>query len=172
MKLDVKFLSVKQKDIKMKHISLVGGLLITLVFAGYTSDLAAGPHHKKAHPFSHGDEQIGRGMSVKRVMRHLAVLDLTEEQRVEIKSLVKAGIEESKPQRDALSDMHRQMKKLAHAETADSSAIKSLAAEMANIKSDLMIMHIDKRQQLATLLTEEQRATLDRIKDQRMQEHE
>jgi len=155
----------------MKNISLLAGLLITLVFAGYTSNLGAGPHHKEDHPFSHGDEQPGRGMSVKRVMRHLAVLDLTEEQRAEIKTLVKAGIEESKPQRDALSALHRQMKELMHAETADNSAIKSLAAEIANIKSDLMILHINKRQQLATLLNEEQRATLNRIKDQRMLEH-
>ena len=156
----------------MKNISLLAGLFIALVFAGYSSDLAAHKNHNKAQKSFHGDKQFGHGMSVKRAMRRLAVLDLTEEQRAEIKSLVKAGIEESKPQRDALSAKHQQMKKLMHAETADESAIKSLTAEMANIKSDLMILHINKRQQVADLLNDEQRETLNKMKNQRKQEHE
>jgi protein CpxP len=158
----------------MKNFNLLSGLLIALIFAGYTLDVDANPHHKGPHDSSHGMEHgMEHGMTVKRVMRHLGVLDLTDEQRGEIKSLVKAGIEQSKPQRDALHVMHGKMKKLMHADVADEAAIKSLAAEMANIKSDLMILHINKRQQVAVLLNDEQRAELKKIKHQRMMtEHE
>ncbi len=156
----------------MNKLYILTGFLVTLVIAGFTYHATANPHHKGAHGFSHGEDQLGRGMNIKRVMRHLAALDLTDEQRVEIKSLVKAGIEDSKPQRDSLKAMHQQMKKLMHADTVDEAAIKSLAAEMANIKSDLMILHINKRQQVAALLNDEQQAKLKKMKHQRMNAEE
>lgn len=154
----------------MNKIISTSSFLIALLILGSSVKVTAGPYHKEGHNHSHEHEheQVGRGVNVVRVMRHLSKLDLTDQQQSDIKSLIKSGIEESKTQRESLNEMHGQMKKLMDTDAIDEAAIKALSAEMANIKSDLAILRLNKKQQVAALLNDEQRAKLKEMRHKRM----
>lgn len=152
----------------MKNIKILSSLVlaasITLVSVNAMSgNYSTGDDHK-----SHSSKgNAEKGNMIKKMMRHMSKLDLSEEQKNQIKLIIKSGIEDSKAQKDAISQLKKQMKELKNAEELDESAFKALFAEISVIKSDLMIMHINKRKQVAALLTDEQKKSFMEMKHER-----
>jgi len=146
-----------------KKTILIGA--IASIFA-IGSMAIANPNHKTRHGGYSSHER--QAPNAKKIMRHLAKLDLSEEQRSEIETLVINGIESTKVQRETLKSLQHQMKALMHADAVDETAIKSLTYDMANIKSDLMIVRLNKRHQIASLLNDEQNAKMQKMKQHRM----
>jgi len=146
-----------------KKTILIGA--IASIFA-IGSMVIANPNHKIRHGGYSNQER--QAPNPKKIMRQLSKLDLTEEQRAEIEILVKSGIESTKIQRETLKSMHHQMKALTQADAVDEAAIKSLTYEMANIKSDLTIARLNKRNQIASLLNDEQKEKMQKMKQHRM----
>ena len=145
---------------KLTLVSILAGLL------AIGSMAIANPNHKMRHNGYENQER--QAPTAKNIMRHLSKLDLSKEQQVEIEVLVKNGIDSTKVQRETLKSMHHQMKALMHAEAIDETAIKSLNYEMANIKSDLTIARLNKNQQIASLLNDEQKEKMQKMKQHRM----
>jgi Spy/CpxP family protein refolding chaperone len=100
-------------------------------------------------------------------MEHLSRLDLSEQQSIDIRRIVEAGIESSKEKRATLKVLHLKMKKMRNAEEIDESGIKALSAEIAEIKSDMLILHLNKRKQVEELLTDLQKDKLQKMKNMR-----
>ncbi len=147
----------------MKKIKLLGSILLAASIAMLSVNVNAGHHSKSERHHNHSDKKP----TIKKVMKQLSKLDLTDDQKTEIKVVVKSGLEKSKGKWQAMRELKKQMKALKHAEPLDEQAIKSLSAEMADIKSDLMIMHINKRKQVTSLLTDEQKEKFKKMKHKR-----
>ncbi len=146
-----------------RKIILIGA--IASIFA-IGSMAIANPNHKMRHGgYSNHEKQAP---NAKQIMRHLSKLDLSEKQKSEIETLVKNGIKSTKVQRETLKSMHHQMKALMHADAVDETAIKSLTYEMANIRGDLTIARLNKRNQIALLLNDEQKEKMQKMKHHRM----
>jgi len=148
----------------MNKLTLLISILLGLLVVGYSFQLIAKQHYQSVHGYS---QDHGRGndkLNAKRIMRHLALLDLTNQQREEIGSLVKNAIESSKPKREEVEILHAQLKDIKESGKIDEQAIRTLASEIASIKSDLFILHLQKRKEMTALLTSEQLAKLARIK--------
>ncbi|MFT6731995.1 MAG: Spy/CpxP family protein refolding chaperone [Polaribacter sp.] len=126
----------------------------------------ANPNHKMRH--GGYDNHVRQAPNAKNVMKLLSKLDLSDEQRVEIKALIQNGMESTKAQRETLKSMHHQMKALTQAEAVDETGIKSLTLEMANLKSDLMIARLNKHHQISSLLNDEQKEKMDKMKQHRI----
>ncbi len=124
-----------------------------------------GKQHKKHYNSYEHDEF--EAPSSKRIMRKLSKLDLSDAQKTEIESLIADGIKSTKSQRETLKSMRHQMKALLQADNVDETAIRSLSTELANVKSELMILKLNKRQQIASLLNDEQKSKLGKMKSNR-----
>ena len=148
----------------MNRKTIFIGAIVSIFAIGSMS--IANPNHKMRH----GDysNQERQAPNAKKIMRHLSKLGLSEEQIVEIETLVKNGIDSTKVQRETLKSMHHQMKALMHADAIDETAIKSLTYEMANIKGDLTIARLNKRNQIALFLNDEQKDKMQKMKQHRM----
>jgi Spy/CpxP family protein refolding chaperone len=148
-------------------IKLLSSVLLAASILMLSVNANAGHHSKNDRQHSQSDK---RG-SVVNIMKKISKLDLTDEQNMEIKAIVQSGLDDSKDKRQAMRALKSNMKTLRHTEVLDEQAIKLLSAEMADIKSDLMIMHINKRRQVAALLTDEQKETFKEMKHKRRSRH-
>lgn len=157
----------------MKKLAIITGAILGLAVAGVSQTSIAGPKHKhqgehRIHGEGHGGGEFRkrgmRRMNMKRAMHHLSHLDLSEQQKIDIKAAIKDGMQAAQAKRESIAPLKEQLRELAKAETVDASAIKALSAQIADVKSDLMIMHIAKKREIGELLTEEQRQELAEMK--------
>jgi Spy/CpxP family protein refolding chaperone len=156
----------------MKKIAILTGAALTLAIAAIAQTSLAGPKHHgehRMHGADHGSagKNMQRGqrrMNMKRAMHHLSHLDLSEQQKIDIKAAIKDGMQAAQTKRETIAPLRQQMRDLGKADVIDESAIKALSLEIANVKSDLMILHLAKKRQIGELLTEEQRAKLAEMK--------
>jgi len=148
----------------MKKLKILASIALSLFIIGYSAQSIAKPNYQSAHGYSEG-HQRGKGeLNLKRIMRLLSLLDLTEQQRVEIESIVKNAIQANKPKREEIKALYVELKEIKKSDKVDEQAIRTLASEIASLKSDLFIMHINKRKEVAALLSAEQLERLERIK--------
>ncbi|KAF0844199.1 Spy/CpxP family protein refolding chaperone [Methylovorus glucosotrophus] len=140
-----------------KHIILPGLLLLgslaafgtALSYAG-DDEACAGPHGKHAHAGGPGAEDAG-------FHRGLRGLDLTGDQKAQIKQIM----DKQKPVREqkmqALHDGMQNLQTLAKAEPYDPAKVQAAAAEQAKIQADLIVLRTDAAHQVYALLTPEQK---------------
>ena len=147
----------------MNRKTILIGAIASIVSIG--AMVIANPNHKMRHGGYSSQER--QAPNAKKIMRHLSKLDLSEEQRTEIEALVKNSIKSTKVQRETLKSMRHQMKALMQADSVDETAIKSLTYEMANVKSDLTIARLNKRNQIASLFNDEQKEKMQKMKQHR-----
>lgn len=140
-------------------------LLIMSLIAGMSSTVFAGPHHKNGrHDEERGQE---RKFNAKRMMHHLSHLGLSEQQTTDIKALIKQGFEDAKPIREKVRSLKAEIKALAKSDNFDEAMIKEKSAAVAEAKADLLILHVNKRKQVAELLTDEQKAKMKTMREHR-----
>ncbi|MDQ7050130.1 MAG: hypothetical protein Q9M92_11600 [Enterobacterales bacterium] len=130
-------------------------------------NLAANPSGKQGHSkHSYAGGKHSK-MTVKRILKHLEPLNLSKEQVKSVKQIVKSGKELSKPLRKSLKQQHKNLKMLGKSDAIDEQAIRDTSQQIAAIKADLMILHMNKKQQIRALLNEQQQAQLLEMKQQR-----
>ena len=95
-------------------------------------------------------------------MRHLSKVDLTDEQRVDIKALVKQEVEANKPKFKQIKALHKQIKTLRQTDSLDEQAVRDTASKIAELRSDLMISKHRTHQAIKALLTNDQREKLEK----------
>lgn len=148
----------------MRKFNLVVSVALLLIITGFSSQLIAKSNFQSAHSYSQHQQHGKTELNAKRIMRHLSLLDLTEQQRVEIETLVEYAVQAVKPKQQEIALLHGQLKQIRRSGEVDEQAIRTLASEIASLKADIFIMHLTKRKEVAKLLTEEQLARLERIK--------
>jgi len=154
----------------MKNTNPISKLLVSIAlllsFIGFTTTASAGPQNRGYDKMERHQKGEPR-MNMKRVMRELSKVDLTDEQRTEIKALIKNGMEANQPKRQQIRTLHMQMQTLRKAETLDEQAVRDISTQIAGIKSDLLVAQHKNRQAINALLTDEQRQKLKEMKAKR-----
>jgi Spy/CpxP family protein refolding chaperone len=67
------------------------------------------------------------------------ILDLSDQQREQIRAIHESHREETMPMMDALGEARRELENVIHAEPFDEGAIRAAAGQVASIESDLAV---------------------------------
>jgi protein CpxP len=100
-------------------------------------------------------------------------LGLDDQQKVQVKDILKSNHNQIKPLMDTMITERRAMRSLIHAETIDEVAIRAQAAKMASLQADLAVNRAHIAQKLRSVLTPDQVQkfkTLQEKREQRMKE--
>lgn len=126
----------------------------------------AAPHRHGHGP--HGEPGPGE------MMRMIADrLDMTEEQRAQVRELHEQHREAMQAQREQLREAQRQLADQIHAATLDEGAIRNAAATVAALKADHAVAKAALHQEVRALLTPEQREQFSEMQErhrERMEE--
>lgn len=152
----------------MRKIQVITAVLLSLSLASYSMESYAGPNH---HKHQRDGERHGpnKKLNMKRVMKHYSQLDLSEAQTNSIKKIVTEGFQQSKLKRQEIRTLGQQLKNIKSSETVDEQALRAVGIEIANLKSDIMVMHINRRKQADSVLTEQQLVELNELRAERKQ---
>jgi Spy/CpxP family protein refolding chaperone len=102
----------------------------------------------------------GRDHKLRGMMRALQGLDLTEAQQQQVRAIIERSVESTKPQREALRQLHEQYEQGAQPSEANAERAKQLRGE---IRESMERAH----NEVLSLLTPEQRAKLEQMKQER-----
>jgi len=144
-------------------VTVFAAIMTVFLSLNLAANPSGKPDHSK-HSYAGGKHPK---MTVKRILRHLEPLDLSKEQVESVKQIVKSGKEQAKTLRKKLKAQHKQLKMLGKSDVIDEQAIRDTSQQIARIKSDLMILHMNKKQQVRALLNEQQKVKLEEMKQQR-----
>ncbi|MCY4600096.1 MAG: periplasmic heavy metal sensor [Acidobacteria bacterium] len=95
----------------------------------------------------------------------LRYLDLTEDQRTSIRTTMREYRESGADTRQALRAAQRNFRDAVTANEVDEPAIRAAAAEAASLQADAAVLRAEMRAAVLALLTADQRAELERLRD-------
>lgn len=84
-------------------------------------------------------------------------LKLTNSQREQIKTIIKAEKEQAEPLQEKLMENRRMLRKSTEAQKFDEAAIKAIAATQAGIQADLIVSNARLHNRVNSILSQEQR---------------
>lgn len=122
-----------------------------------------GPEHMRMHG---GGHQHGGGE-----MRGLRALNLTEAQRDQIFKIHHDQAPAFRDQMKKVRASREELQKLARADKLDPAALRRAADAQAKAISDMTVMRVQAQNQVRAVLTPEQKAKLDQMREQRHQRH-
>ena len=94
-------------------------------------------------------------------------LELTDSQYTAIKEIMSSAKAEAKPFKTSLHDLKKQLHNTMKQDTVDEAKVKSLTAEMAEQKAELMMLHKRTKASVNQQLTAEQREKMAKYKEKR-----
>ncbi len=100
----------------------------------------------------------------KKMAARAALLGLTDTQQTRIKSIVTASREANAPLRLKLADNRKQIRELSRAVPFDEAAVRALIAGGESLRTELAISRIKVRNQIQTVLTPEQQAKAQQLR--------
>ena len=144
-------------------LTIIGTLLLTTGGFAVAQDNDGG---QKRH---RSDQQRGmQGMPVvDRVIRALKRLDLEEEQKTEVKAILQGMKEDLRPIMGETKAGQKQLKELITAETFDEDAIATIAEKEGDLAAERTMIVARAMSGVFALLTDEQRAELETMSEQR-----
>jgi Spy/CpxP family protein refolding chaperone len=105
-----------------------------------------------------GGERMGRGMGHGRNFEGMAgALDLTAEQKGQIRTIFAAEREKTAPLRQQLAETREKMRQLVQTEPYDEAAVRSLAASQEKNRVELVVSRMRAMNRAFALLTPEQK---------------
>ena len=96
-------------------------------------------------------------------------LDLTAEQRDEIRGIVETRCEANLPWREDMKMLGAQLEDAIDAEPFDEEAVRALARQLADVRVELAVSRARAAQEVRSVLTPDQRETLGEMRAQRRQ---
>ena len=147
----------------MKSKTLYSLILATTFSLGLAQNTYAFEDHGK--PCEREMKREFGGMHF--MKRAFAKLDLSEDQKAQLKTLKESGREGNEETREQIVDLKLKVKELLSAEEIDEAAVKSSSMELASLKSSQAIKHAKMRKQALAILTDEQRAKFEQMKNKR-----
>ncbi|PAR83424.1 CpxP family protein [Vibrio cholerae] len=134
---------------------------------GTTAALAYGGHGWDKEGDGHCGDRGERGIWKQ--------LDLTAEQQAQLKEMREAGREEMRANRgqnhDAMKALHEQERALVLAADFDQAAAENLAKQMVDQQVTHRVKMMEKRHQMMSILTAEQKAKWQTLQQEQMQQH-
>lgn len=122
---------------------------------------------KRGH---HGKRGGGKGM--RRGAMMLRHLDLTEEQKAQVKQIVETSREDTRSIREQMKNNRRQLGALSENGQFNEAQVQALAAQQGNLHAQLIVEKERVKSQIFNLLTPEQKAKAAEIKAQMKQKRE
>jgi protein CpxP len=142
----------------MKKKTIVAAVLIAMTISGGTAVLAG------RGPDGEFGKRQGAMHQEKFVQRMTKVLKLSDAQQKEVKSLASAERVAAEPLMAQLREKRQQLRKIGESATFDEAAVRSIAAAMGEIRTELMVIRVKTRTQIQALLTPEQREVAKSLK--------
>jgi len=99
--------------------------------------------------------------------RMFETLQLTDAQRTTIDRLFAVSRETLRPLHERLREQHQLLRDAAQKQPFDEAAVRFQAQELANLQAELMVQRAVMMNQISSVLTPEQRATLQQLREQR-----
>lgn len=153
---------------KVLGVMLVFGLGF---FAGKSFACESGfGHHGGPQAFMSGkplDVEQANKFADKRMQHILKEVKASDEQKAKAREIVKASVTKGAPLANKLRDNHVQMRKLMSAATLDKTAIEALRTEQIKLADEASKLMTQTMQDVAEVLTPEQRAKLAEKMEQR-----
>lgn len=136
---------------------IAGALLLT-------ATAAVADHRGHGHGFAHRGHGPGDGRHLERMAR---LLDLTDEQREEIRELHEERVAAAEAEHREIEALHERVEEMIAAERPDATAIGELVIEIHARRDALRASRDDVRAEIEALLTPEQRELFDRMEEMR-----
>lgn len=136
----------------MKRKIMAVLLTLTMVVAGSSAAMAARGGKGDCGPQRGGD--MGPGAFYTRMSK---ALKLTDEQKVQIKSIIKSERETAKPLMDKMRESRDQLRKAGETTSFDEAAVRNIAAGMVQTQTELAVSRARTHNKIYMLLTPEQR---------------
>tara|TARA_R110002124_G_scaffold45693_1_gene137911 strand:+ start:17398 stop:17892 length:495 start_codon:yes stop_codon:yes gene_type:complete len=95
----------------------------------------------------------------------LRKLDLSDEQKEEIKGIMLEGKKESIPFENQLGEKRARLRTLSSGDTYDVQALNKVADEMSELQASIKKIHIAKKGEIRSLLDEDQKVIFDTMPD-------
>jgi Spy/CpxP family protein refolding chaperone len=107
----------------------------------------------------------GKGHNQGRKLEIMAeVLDLTDEQKTQVREIIAAEWETTKPLRATLREKRRELRAAMQSGTFDEAAIRSIAASQADTFTELIVAKARGTSKVFAVLTPEQQAKAEKIR--------
>lgn len=97
----------------------------------------------------------------------LRYMDLSEEQKEQIKVIMLEGKKEAIPYQNQLGEKRARLRTLSSGNTYDVQALNKIADEMAELQASIKKIHIAKKGEIRALLTDDQKVIFDAMPDRR-----
>lgn len=94
-------------------------------------------------------------------------LQLSDDQKSSIQNLFAANRESLRPLHEQLRQQRQLLKEAAEQQPFDEAQVRFRAQELAKLQAEMMVAHASLMNQVAAVLTPEQRATLSTLREQR-----
>ncbi|TOD63843.1 CpxP family protein [Vibrio parahaemolyticus] len=153
---------------KSVKIFVLAAIVLPLTF-GTAGALAFGGQHYHNGPH----DECGMGMGMDRgVMRHL---NLTQAQQEQLRSLRDTNRAEMRSKyaehhQARRAEHHAKMQSLLLADTFDEAQATALAKEMVDLHTEYRVRMLERKHQMLSVLTPEQKAEFVKLQNERMQE--
>lgn len=154
----------------MNKKALIAGILIT----GLASNAAlAHPKFESEAEKTEFKEKMRHGMHHRKEGRRdlmraaFKKLDLSDKQKEQLKAIKSANKGEFKAKRKEMHQLKTQIHQLTEAEQIDEGAIKALSLQIAELKAEQVIKSAQMKQEMMKVLTDEQKAKLAEMKEER-----
>jgi protein CpxP len=154
----------------MKSGILIGALCLTMVIGVSVLAMAkAPPDGSESLVAEEGPPQAGwckgKGRhSGHRLEMMAEVLDLTDEQRTQIKEIVAAEWKATKPLVRQLREKHKELREATQGVAFDEAAVRGLAAGQAETVTELIVAKARAKSKIFAVLTPEQQAKAEKIR--------
>ena len=135
--------------------------ILTIILGSYAIANAQPPWSRE------GQGGPGRGPNIEE--RFARVLDLTDTQKAQIKTLREQAQTATKPYFEQIKPLREEMKTLTEAPAFDETAARALAQKMAQIQIEIHLIQAKTESAIAQLLTSEQKAKLDEMHKMRQE---
>jgi periplasmic protein CpxP/Spy len=133
---------------KTRMLVVAGAILAVVGAAVWAQEQGMGPHGPFGHFGGFGPFAAHHG---------LRQLDLTDEQKTQIKGILKSHREEFHASLDKLRTLHQTVGKIAHQQEIDEAAIRAAVGQAVGPLGDLAVLQARVRQEIDAVLTPEQR---------------
>ena len=133
---------------KTRILVAAGAILAAVGAAVWAQGQGMGPHGPFGHFGGFGPFAAHHG---------LRQLDLTDDQKTQIKGILKSHREEFHASLEKLRTLHQTVGKIAHQQEIDEAAIRAAVGQAVGPLGDLAVLHVRVRQEIDAVLTPEQR---------------
>lgn len=156
------------KSRKAVMASVIG---LTLITSGAGIALASPDRCERGEGHAYHDD-YRKGPGAARLEHMTEYLDLSREQREQIAAIMQEQRAATAAKRDALSEARTALHDAARADNYDATKIEALAAQQAGLQKELIVMRMEGMHRVNQVLTPEQRAEMERMREKRREYRE